>query len=75
MVVTNVGWRTGIVPRWLAVVGYAAAACPMFAPHRILWTALLFPAWVFLLSVQILIASLRTSDVVDSGAIDPAGAV
>ena len=61
MVVTNLGRRTKLVPRWLQVVGYAAAAFLLFAPPRTFWAILLFPAWVFLLSVQILIESLRPS--------------
>ena len=59
MVVTNLGRRSGIIPRWLLVVGYGAAAMLLFAPPRTLWAVLLFPVWVFLLSVQILVASLR----------------
>ena len=61
MVVTNLGRRTGLVPRWLQVVGYAAAAFLLFAPPRTFWAILLFPAWVLLLSVQILIESLGPS--------------
>jgi hypothetical protein len=59
MVVTNLGRRSGIIPRWLLVVGYAAAAMLLFAPPRTLWAVLLFPVWVFMLSVQILVVSLR----------------
>ena len=59
MVVTNLGRRSGIIPRWLLVVGYAAAAMLLFAPPRTLWAVLLFPVWVFLLSAQILVVSLR----------------
>ena len=61
MVVTNLGRRTKLVPRWLQVVGYAAAAFLLFAPPRTFWAILLFPAWVLLLSVQILIESLGPS--------------
>jgi len=60
LVVTNLGRRTGIVPRWLVVVGYATAAVLLFAPPRTTWATLLFPAWVFLLSINILVLSLRT---------------
>ena len=60
LVVTNLGRRTGIVPRWLVVVGYATAVVLLFAPPRTTWATLLFPAWVFLLSINILVLSLRT---------------
>ncbi|HEY5185651.1 MAG TPA: hypothetical protein VIM19_12265, partial [Actinomycetes bacterium] len=60
LVVTNLGRRAGIVPRWLLVVGYVAAVALLFSPPRTLWAVLLFPLWVFLLSVQILVVSFRT---------------
>jgi hypothetical protein len=59
LVVTNLGRRTAIVPTWLVVVGYATAAALLFAPPRTIWATLLFPGWVFLLSVNILVISLR----------------
>jgi hypothetical protein len=58
-VVTNLGRRTGIVPKWLVVVGYATAGCLLLAPPRTVWATLLFPGWVGLLSVHILVLSLR----------------
>jgi hypothetical protein len=60
LVVTNLGRRTGIVPAWLVVVGYSTAGVLLFAPPRTVWATLLFPAWVFLLSINILVLSLRT---------------
>ncbi len=65
LVVTNLGRCTGIIPRWLWIFGYAAAAVLFLAPARTVWAVLLFPAWVFLLSVEILIASRRTPAVAD----------
>lgn len=59
LVVTNLGRRTGIVPGWLVVVGYGTALVLLLAPPRSLWATLLFPAWVFLLSVNLLMLSLR----------------
>jgi hypothetical protein len=57
MVVTNLGRRTGIVPRWLQVIGYATALVLLLVPPRTIWAILLFPAWVLLLSVSFLIGS------------------
>lgn len=59
-VVTNLGRRTGIVPGWLVVAGYATGLVLLLAPPTTIWLALLFPAWVFTLSVQILVTSLRS---------------
>jgi len=59
LVVTNLGRRTGIVPRWLQVFGYGTALVLFLAPPRTFWAILLFPTWVLLLSAEILIASLR----------------
>jgi hypothetical protein len=59
LVVTNLGRRTRIVPTWLMVVGYATAAALLFAPPRTILATLLFPTWVLLLSLNILVLSLR----------------
>jgi hypothetical protein len=61
LVVTNLGRRTGIVPPWLVVAGYATGLVLLFAPPRTLWATLLFPAWVLALSVNMLVLSLRKS--------------
>lgn len=60
VVVTNLGRRTGIVPGWLVVGGYAAGVVLLLAPPTTIWVALLFPAWVFTLSLHTLVASLRS---------------
>ncbi len=59
LVVTNLGRRTAVVPRWLQAIGLVVAVLLLLAPPRTAWVAALFPAWVFLLSVQILLASFR----------------
>ena len=59
LVVTNLGRRTGIVPRWLQVVGYGSALVLLLAPPRTFWAVVLFPVWVLLLSIQILVAGGR----------------
>ena len=60
LVVTSLGRRNGIVPGWLVVIGYLTALVLLFAPPRTLWATLLFPVWVFLLSVHIIFASAGT---------------
>jgi hypothetical protein len=59
LVVTNLGRRTGIIPVWLVVVGYLTGGLLLLVPPRSLWAAMVFPAWVFVLSVHILVTSLR----------------
>jgi hypothetical protein len=59
LVVTNLGRRTAIVPTWLVVVGYGTGAALLLAPPRTILATLLFPTWVFLLSLNILVLSLR----------------
>jgi len=61
MVVTNLGRRTGIIPRWLVVLGYTVGIVLLLAPPRTPYVALLFPLWVFVLSVHILVASRRAN--------------
>jgi hypothetical protein len=59
MVVTNLGRRTGIVPRWLVAVGFVVAVVLLLAPPRTVWAVLLFPLWVLLLSLHLLVTSFR----------------
>lgn len=47
--------RTGIVPRWLAVVGYVLALFLLLSVGIIAWTPLVFPLWVLLISVFFLV--------------------
>jgi hypothetical protein len=49
--------RTGLMPRWLAAVTYALALVLLFVTTLSLWTTLVFPAWVLLVSVLFLVRS------------------
>lgn len=51
--------RLRLVPRWLAVVGFLTAATLLVAVTVVPTLVLLFPLWVLLLSVHILVASTR----------------
>jgi hypothetical protein len=70
---TNLGFRTGILPRWLVVLGFAVAAVLFLVPPHIIWVALLFPGWVLALSLYILYASFRVPDPVPTASPSPAG--
>ena len=51
--------RTKVMPRWLVFVTYPVALVLMFVFTRSFWAVLVFPAWVFLVSIYILIVSFR----------------
>jgi MFS family permease len=55
--VSSVGLRTGMLPRWLVVLGYITGVILLLSPPLSNWTQLLFPTWVLLFSVYILVAS------------------
>jgi len=46
--------RTAILPRWIALVGYVLGTALLLSVGIIDWIPLLFPAWVFLISIVIL---------------------
>ena len=59
--------RTSIVQRWIAIFGYGLGALLLLSIGVIRWIPLVFPTWVFLLSVAILFenpadVAERTSD-------------
>jgi hypothetical protein len=56
---TTLAVRLRLIPRWLAVAGYLTAAALLLAVGVIPWLELLFPAWVFVLSLHILIVTMR----------------
>ena len=51
--------RTATGPLWLAVTGYVIAVVLLVTAGFLPWIELLFPAWVFALSLHILVASFR----------------
>ena len=51
--------RTGFVARWIAFLGYAVALLLLLSSRYIEGILLVFPLWVFLLSLYILIDNLR----------------
>lgn len=51
--------RTGVMPRWLAWLGYALALLLLLTISTFSWISLVFPAWVFVISVYILVENFR----------------
>jgi hypothetical protein len=50
--------RTSNAPRWLTVSGYAGALLILLTAGFLAWVELVFPVWLFVLSVHILRAGL-----------------
>ena len=57
--VTTIGLRTQLVPRWLSVIGFACAVALVLTPPAPKLTQLVFPIWVLILSLHILLVSVR----------------
>jgi hypothetical protein len=51
--------RTGVMPRWMAFLGYALALILLLSISHYSWVSLLFPLWVLVVSVYILIENTR----------------
>jgi hypothetical protein len=57
---TTIVARLRLVPRWLVVFGFAAGAVLLVAAGIVPWLELIFPAWVFVLSLHILVATTHS---------------
>jgi len=57
----TIWWRTGLMPRWLAVISFLVALTLLVVINLSLWLALLFPAWTFLVSVLVLVRNRRSA--------------
>jgi len=53
--------RLRLVPRWLAVLGYATAAVLLLGVGLVPWLQLVFTGCVFTLSVHLLVITFRHS--------------
>lgn len=61
--VSTVVLRTRAVPRWIAFAGYATGLTLLLASGVHRWVELLFPAWVLLLGIAILVTQPPHRDV------------
>jgi hypothetical protein len=59
---TTLAARLGLTPRWLTVLGLATGVLLLVSVGFVAWFELVFPAWVFVFSVHILVASFRRAD-------------
>jgi hypothetical protein len=53
--------RTRLMPRWLALVTYLLAVVLLISIGFTPWVVLVFPAWVFAISVAILVLNYRST--------------
>jgi len=56
----TIGLRSGIFPRWIAFAGYACALVLLLVIANWKWIQLVFPLWMLLVSIQILLAEFRS---------------
>jgi L-asparagine transporter-like permease len=71
--VSTVGLRTRAIPRWVAYLGLAVALVLMVAAGEHRWSQLIFPAWVLVLSVVILLTRPRPALVEGARTDEPPG--
>jgi hypothetical protein len=60
MSTTTLAIRLRLIPNWLAVVGYVSGALLLLTVGVMPWLELVFPAWVFVFSLHILIVTMRS---------------
>jgi hypothetical protein len=51
--------RTGVMPKWMAFLTYATALVLLFIVTQSLWVLLLFPGWVLVVSIYILVSTVQ----------------
>jgi|SRR5579863_3005094 len=56
---STVFFYTGITPRWLAISGYALSLLLLFGSYYISWSFFVFPVWVALISIFIIVDNLH----------------
>jgi hypothetical protein len=64
----TIGLRTAIIPRWVAIIGYACAVVLLLVIANWKWIAFVFPLWMLLVSAHILLAEFRSRHVSTSEA-------
>ena len=63
----TIGLRTAIFARWVAFLGYASAVLLLVVIANWRWIALIFPIWMLLVSVQILMSELVSGPTGETG--------
>jgi len=55
IVTTTIARRLGILPRWLTGFGWIVAIVLLVTVERFAWVQILFPVWVLILSIDLLV--------------------
>lgn len=58
---STLGIRTMILPRWMSLLGYVLALLLLLSIGLLPWASLVFPMWVLMISIHILITNLGRS--------------
>jgi hypothetical protein len=71
MSLATIWLRSGVMPRWLTYLSYAVGLVLLFLVTRAWWAINIFPAWVLIVSLYVLIAGPRQpqSDTADGTAV------
>jgi hypothetical protein len=56
---STVAMYTGVFARWIAFIGYAFALFLLLSGRHVEWMIMVFPLWVLLVSIDILIYNIR----------------
>jgi len=59
---SSIALRTGILPRWLGVSGYACAAVLLLVVTSWPWIVLIFPSWILTVSLCLIMADEGSSE-------------
>ena len=63
----TIWWRTGLMPRWLAIISYLVALTLLVVISLSLWITLLFPAWTLVVSLLVLTRNRSVPTAVEPG--------
>src|SRR6516164_7632686 len=50
---------TGFAPRWIAILGYLLALLLLFGSYYLSWSFVVFPLWVLVMSIHVLMIQMR----------------
>jgi len=62
MSMSTLSLRTGITPRWMAYLGFVSAIFLILSLGLIYWAPVVFPLYVLMISVYILVANYRRNN-------------
>ena len=74
MIVMATIWvRTEIMPRWMAIITYGLALVLLVSVSFVPWITEVFPVWVLLVSIYVLVLNYRHKKDIDDDSLDNQG--